>query len=129
MHNSLNEYSRSEELTSAEHSALQFVTTNANLKDKAILDIGVGGGRTVTALRRISDNYTGLDYISGMVDLCKKKFPKVHFQQGDARDLSNFPDHSFNLVVFSMNGSSMVNYQGRINILDDSIFYVARKFC
>lgn len=86
-------------------------------RDKAILDLGVGAGRTVPALRAISGEYTGLDYTPGMVAECRAKFPGDRFVEGDARDLSRFPDGSFFMVFFSCAGISMVDHEGRLAVL------------
>ena len=48
-------YSRSDELSAAEQAALDRVT--AECRGQAILDIGVGGGRTVSPLMRVSSRY------------------------------------------------------------------------
>jgi ubiquinone/menaquinone biosynthesis C-methylase UbiE len=69
-----------------------------------ILDLGVGGGRTASYLSRIASNYVGIDYSEGMVRACRKKFPQLRFEVGDAADLSRFTDDSFDAVVFSFNG-------------------------
>jgi ubiquinone/menaquinone biosynthesis C-methylase UbiE len=119
MRSSVDIYAQSYMLTPPERSALEYIKQNRHIIDQPILDIGVGGGRTVDTLREISKNYVGIDYVSGMVDACKRKFPGVHFEQGDARDLSRFPNESFSLVMFSLNGISMVNHQGRIHILNE----------
>lgn len=69
-----------------------------------ILDLGVGGGRTVPALRALARRYVGLDYAEGMVSICRERYPGLEFVVGDASDLSQFPDGSFDAVVFSFNG-------------------------
>lgn len=110
-------YARSDGLTQRERAALAYVRSSGLIGDLRILDIGVGGGRTVEGLLDISEDYIGIDYVEEMVDKCRRKFPGVRFEQGDARDLSRFADNSFSLVIFSMNGISMVNHDGRIKIL------------
>src|SRR5690606_37213574 len=57
-------------------------------RGRPILDIGVGGGRTVEALRNISDDYTGIDYSADMVAACRHRFPGVRFEHADARALA-----------------------------------------
>ncbi|MEJ2393842.1 MAG: class I SAM-dependent methyltransferase [Candidatus Thiodiazotropha sp.] len=116
MCDSVKQYSLNAELTKPEAAALSTVT---NAKDKPILDLGVGAGRTVSALRKISENYVGIDYVADMVDECRRKYPGVRFEQGDARKLTKFHDNTFHMVMFSMNGISMVNHEGRIEILKE----------
>ena len=57
----------------------------------AILDIGVGGGRTAPRLSQLSSRYVGIDYAKGMVAACKRRFPHLDFRHGDATDLGEFP--------------------------------------
>ena len=117
MRSSVNHYSENHKLNAPERAALEYVAHVA--KDKSILDIGVGGGRTVPALLKISNNYTGVDYVREMVEECQKKYPDVSFSQGDARNMSAFADESVFLAVFSMNGISMVDHLGRLEIIKE----------
>lgn len=116
MRKSVSHYTWSDKLTAPEIAALKHI---GDIADKPILDIGVGAGRTVTGLLDISRNYTGLDYVEEMVDKCQKTFPGIHFEQGDARNLFNFQSGSFHMILFSMNGISMVDHQGRMDILNE----------
>jgi ubiquinone/menaquinone biosynthesis C-methylase UbiE len=101
-----------------ERAAMEHV--GAEARGKRILDLGVGGGRTVPLLRRISRDYTGIDYTGALVDACRKKFPDARVLHGDARDLSRFEDGSFELVVFSFNGIDAVNASDRLTILREA---------
>ena len=116
MCNSVGHYAWKDALTRAEAAALEHVE---GAEGKPILDLGVGAGRTVAPLRQISENYTGMDYVCEMVTECQRKFPDVRFEHGDARDLSRYEDGSFYLVMFSLNGISMVDHQGRMKILKE----------
>ncbi len=84
-----------------------------------ILDIGIGGGRTVNALRAISRDYIGVDYVAEMVDVCRSKFPDARFEYADARSMPQFPDASCDLIMFSWAGICMVDHAGRIAILKE----------
>jgi len=88
-------------------------------RGKRILDLGVGGGRTVSALRALSDDYVGVDYMPEMVARCRSRFPGTRFELADARSLSAFADRSFDLVMFACNGISMVAHEGRLAILKE----------
>ena len=85
-----------------------------------ILDIGVGGGRTTPFLAKDAKRYLGLDYAQGMVDACKRRFPEQEFAWGDATNLSDIADASFDLTVFSFNGiDSIPTDEGRIMALKE----------
>lgn len=111
------DYTVSDVLTPAETAALNQVLPQ--LKNKAILDLGVGAGRTVAALTSIADAYVGVDYVQEMVAHCRTRFPSVHFEQSDARAMPQFSDQSFDLIVFSCNGICMVDHAGRLAILSE----------
>jgi SAM-dependent methyltransferase len=70
----------------------------------AILDLGVGGGRTTPYLSSLASRYVGSDYAEQMVTACQKKFPELEFQTVDASDLSRFASASFDAVVMAYNG-------------------------
>lgn len=70
----------------------------------AILDLGVGGGRTTPYLSSLAGRYVGADYAAEMIAICQKKFPALEFQTVDAADLSKFPSESFDAVVMAYNG-------------------------
>ncbi|AOZ01958.1 SAM-dependent methyltransferase [Cupriavidus sp. USMAHM13] len=82
-----------------------------------LLDVGVGGGRTVPMLRALSQDYVAIDYTPEMVEICRRNHPGVAVHQMDARDLSAFPDDHFGLVMFSFNGIDAVDPAGRAAIL------------
>jgi SAM-dependent methyltransferase len=70
----------------------------------AILDIGVGCGRTTPYLAAKAVRYVGIDYVEAMIDVCTIKFPEHVFYCADATRLTKFDDASFDIVVFSFNG-------------------------
>jgi ubiquinone/menaquinone biosynthesis C-methylase UbiE len=70
----------------------------------AILDLGVGGGRTTPYLSQKASRYVGVDYSEEMIFLCRNKFPQKEFLVMDASDLSSFSDGSFDAIVFAFNG-------------------------
>jgi SAM-dependent methyltransferase len=86
-------------------------------RGQPVLDLGVGGGRTAALLLGLTDDYVGLDHTPEMVQMCRRKFPGVRIEDGDARDLSRFPGSSFQLVVFSFNGLDLVHDEGRHRVL------------
>lgn len=110
-------YSTRDELSPAETALLDRVREHA--RGRPILDLGVGGGRTVGPLREISDDYVGIDYSPDMVAACRLRFPGVRIEHGDARDLSAHPSGRFSLVVFSCNGLGMVGHDDRLRVLGE----------
>jgi SAM-dependent methyltransferase len=74
----------------------------------AVLDLGVGGGRTTSYLSGIASRYVGVDYSEAMIHACRRKFPDTDFVLADASDLSAFEDSSFDAIVFSFNGMDSV---------------------
>lgn len=86
----------------------------------AILDLGVGGGRTTAYLSSIAARYVGIDYASEMIAACRRKFPQLEFEVGNASDLSGFASSSFDAVVMAFNGMDYV-------IPDESRFRALRE--
>jgi SAM-dependent methyltransferase len=86
----------------------------------AVLDLGVGGGRTTPYLSSIARCYVGVDYAEEMVASCRQKFPGLQFQTANAADLSSFSDASFDAVVMAFNGMDYV-------IPDESRFRCLRE--
>src|SRR5271170_5057596 len=70
----------------------------------AILDLGVGGGRTTPYLSRLASRYVGVDYAPKMVAACREKFPQLEFLVADATNLASLADGSFDSVVMAFNG-------------------------
>jgi SAM-dependent methyltransferase len=82
-----------------------------------ILDIGVGGGRTIAGLTSISTNYVGIDYSAEMIRVCRSIFPQLDLRVCDARDLRMFSNEEFDF--FSFNGIDCVSHDDRLRILDE----------
>ncbi|HEX4127930.1 MAG TPA: class I SAM-dependent methyltransferase [Acidimicrobiales bacterium] len=89
-------------LDDAEEAALQ--TIAPHIRGKRILDLGVGTGRTVPLMALLTDAYVAVDNSTEMVAACRRNYPGKDIRHGDARDLSDFPDRSFDFVLFSYNG-------------------------
>ena len=88
-----------------------------DIAGRRILDLGVGGGRTTPFLLELSSNYIGVDYSREMIERCRRRFPGVAFDVVDARDLSRFPDSSFDFALFSHCGIDAVDHDGRLSVL------------
>jgi len=70
----------------------------------AILDLGVGGGRTTPYLSPLASRYVGVDYAPNMVAACREKFPQLEFLVADATNLALLADGNFDSVVMAFNG-------------------------
>ena len=108
-------YTVSTTLEPAEAAGLAAIASEA--RGRPILDLGVGAGRTVVALRAVSEDYLGIDYTPAMIDVCRRAYPGVRFEVGDARNLTSVKTGSMFLVVFSCNGLGMVNHADRQAVL------------
>ena len=95
---------------------LAFLAVADDVRDGAILDIGVGGGRTAPLMLSFSADYRGIDYCPTMVDIARSRFPHLQFLKMDARELT-FANDSFDLAAFSYNGIDSVDLAGRLEVL------------
>lgn len=112
-------YSHAEGLQKPEQAILQRLADA--IRDRRIIDLGVGGGRTTPHLLAYSRDYVGLDYSPAMVASCRDRFPDVEFQEADARDLSRFAEASTDLVFFSFNGIDCIDHSGRLLVFSEAL--------
>lgn len=97
-------YDRDNELQPAEQ-----LLFNAHLRPgMAILDVGVGAGRTTLPLASLASRYVGIDRSEAMIQRCREKFPGLCFLVQDATHMPVFPDSSFDAVAFSFNGLGLI---------------------
>lgn len=75
----------------------------------AVLDLGVGAGRTTGWIAPRVGRYVGIDYAHNMVEACRERFPGLEIREMDAADLSEFESESFDLVLFSFNGLDVLH--------------------
>ena len=94
-----------------ERAAFEWVREHGTVA--ALLDIGVGAGRTVELAAPLCDDYVAIDYLPEMVDACRARYPEIRVELGDARALSGLPRDHFSVVVFSLNGIDMLNHADR----------------
>ncbi len=110
-------YSQLRQLQPAEQTILNLFRNQwSNMK---MLDIGVGGGRTTQYFSRIVQEYKGIDYSEEMIAACQQRFRSQSqmFEVVDARDMSQFPDNSFDFILFSFNGIDVVSHCDRLQVL------------
>jgi ubiquinone/menaquinone biosynthesis C-methylase UbiE len=94
----------------------------AQLAGMAMLDIGVGAGRTAYTFAALAGRYVGIDFSAGMVDRARAlvgEDDRVSFAVVDARDLSRFHGQDFGLVLFSFNGIDGVSHEERLTVLGE----------
>jgi len=99
-----------------ERRALEYAI--AHMSGGAILDIGVGGGRTAPLLGKAAEGYCGIDYTQALIETARRRFPDLDLRRMDARNLA-FPEGSFRLVVFTYNGIDSVTPDDRERILSE----------
>ena len=87
------------------------------IKDKKLLDLGIGGGRTTRYLLQISGDYIRVDYVAEFAEETARKYPNVKILCGDARNLKEFENQSFDFVLFSFNGLDCVSHDDRLKAL------------
>jgi SAM-dependent methyltransferase len=92
---------------------LLFTKIADEVRNRPVLDLGVGGGRTAWLLRLLTEDYVGIDLSPEMVEVCQTDLPCLRFEQGDAKDLSRFDDDQFKLVLFSFNGIDCLDHEDR----------------
>ena len=92
-------------LLSAYHFARSFVKGN-------LLELGCGEGRGVELLAPLSDSYTGIDKIEGVIQVLRDKFPDHSFLSG------TFPPFPFEENQFD----SIVTFQVIEHVRKDEVF-------
>jgi len=101
--------------------AVILAALDEQLPRMAVLDIGVGGGRTTAHLAPRAGRYVGVDSAPRMVDTCIARFgqdpPRRSFVVVDARTMPMFDDGTFDLVLFSYNGIDYVAPSERADVL------------
>lgn len=120
----LNYYVGLSELFPAEK--VLFEKLSHKIENSKVLDLGIGGGRTTKYLMALTEDYTGVDYVPQYIERVKRKYRSGSFLVGDARDLSDFADESFDFVLFSYNGIDFVSHDDRLKVLQE-IYRVPRK--
>jgi SAM-dependent methyltransferase len=92
---------------------------SAQIKDKRLLDISIGGGRTTRLLLPISKDYVGIDYAPDLVETAKGKYPEANILCRDVRDLTSFENATFDFALSSNNGLDYMVHEDRIRVLGE----------
>lgn len=110
-------YAGFDEITPAE--AVIFTTYAEEIGRANLLDLGVGGGRTTQLLASVALDYTGIDYVPALVEAARRRCPGADLRVGDARDLGEFGNDEFDMVLFSFNGLDYVSHADREVVLGE----------
>jgi ubiquinone/menaquinone biosynthesis C-methylase UbiE len=82
--------------------SIDLLKNEITIKDKSVLDIGTGTGAwAMMFLNNKADVVHGIDFSEKMLEVSKKKHPKIHFSTGNAENLSDIDDGSFDIVTAS----------------------------
>lgn len=90
-----------------------------------LLDLGIGGGRTTAHLLPVCKDYTGVDYVPQFANETAQKYPDARIMYGDARDLKEFGNETYDFVLFSFNGLDCISDTDRPRALSE-IFRVLK---
>ena len=91
-------------------------TSWSKIAGGAVLDIGIGTGRTVPFLAPFAARYAGIDYMPNMVAEARRQHPGCDLRHADARALP-FADGEFSFVLFSFNGVDYIDPDDRPQVL------------
>ena len=85
-------------------SGQQLVESLGITKDLKVLDLGCGDGTTAVPAARLGANVLGVDIASNLVAAGNRRaqeegLANLRFQEGDASDLADLEDNTFDLVV------------------------------
>jgi ubiquinone/menaquinone biosynthesis C-methylase UbiE len=75
---------------------------------QSVLDIGCGAGRTTSHITSLTENVIGVDLSEELIEAAREKFPSTDFRVMDVVKM-DFPDNSFDVLVFSYNGLCYVH--------------------
>lgn len=75
---------------------------------QSVLDLGCGAGRTTSHVHNITEKVVGIDLSEALIEAAINKYPDIDFRVMDASRL-DFPDNSFDVLIFSNNGLCYVH--------------------
>lgn len=87
---------------------------------KAVLDLGIGTGRTTRFLAPLAQRYVGIDYSPVMLERARVRWPALDLRLQDMRDLRAFADESFDFVMASNNLLDAVSHDDRLQVFREA---------
>ena len=108
-------YARNTKLLKAEEFILSLLAEE--IRGKAILDIGVGAGRTIPYISSLTNDYTAIDYSETMLQYCIARHPGTKLLRCDARNMDVFKDRAFDVVFCCWNMLDDANHEDRSQML------------
>jgi len=89
---------------SMKESGTELVAKIGITKNLNVLDLGCGDGTTAIPAARLGANVIGVDIAKNLVEAGnlrakKEGLTNINFKEGDATDLNDLKDHSFDIVV------------------------------
>jgi len=82
--------------------SIEVVKKEIDLKDKSILDIGTGTGAwAMKFIQNGASKVYGIDLSEKILKAGREKHPEITFSIGNAEDLKEYPDNSFDIVTAS----------------------------
>jgi SAM-dependent methyltransferase len=113
----LSSYQSAQGLTDAEKQIFARHCDPAQLGPGSVLDMGIGAGRTCTALSALGRPYVGFDFVPAMVEAARRTYPNLDLRVMDARKLDGLAPGSIALAVFSFNGIDSTGGEHRETVL------------
>lgn len=93
-----------------------------SLEKRKILEIGCGMGNVLASLITLgatAENLYGVDLLPDRIEKAKQQHPGIHFEYANAESL-NYPDASFDLVLFFTVFSSILDERMRIGVAQEA---------
>ena len=82
--------------------SIEILNSEIEIKNISVLDIGSGTGAWAAAFFRNGANpVSGIDFAEKMVLRSSEKHPEIKFFTGDAENLKEIPDNSYDIVTAS----------------------------
>ncbi|MCD6179001.1 MAG: class I SAM-dependent methyltransferase [Bacteroidales bacterium] len=107
-------------------SSIDILENYISVEGKDVMDLGTGTGAWAANFKsRGASKVVGVDFAGKMLNQAKNNYPNMEFLQGDAENLEQFADNSFDIVTasFVLHG---VKEDKRANMLRE-MYRVSRK--